>query len=174
MTPMGWLDLNSNNQKTLLSLQTNTDTCVNSADPDEMPYNEPSHQNQHCLPFCYWFWLKPLFATMNVSKFRDGRVHVRNLRIIGLRLLRKCISHFTNRVDTCTGICISWKFVFHFIARSWSFWTCLWSWSSAWNNYWHYTSKNLYTNGCITAISTTRSLRRCWRRHYYTICSRSA
>ena len=30
------------------------------------------------------FWLKPLFATMGVSRFRDGRVHVRNLGVKGL------------------------------------------------------------------------------------------
>ena len=30
------------------------------------------------------FWLKPLFATMSLSKFRDGRIHVRNLGNKGL------------------------------------------------------------------------------------------
>ena len=35
---------------TLLSLKTNTDAFVNSADPDEM-----AHQDLHCLPFCYPF-----------------------------------------------------------------------------------------------------------------------
>ena len=38
---------------TLSSLQTNTRTCVNSADPDEMPRNEPSHQYLHCLQSWY-------------------------------------------------------------------------------------------------------------------------
>ena len=32
------------------------------------------------------FWLKSLFATMNVSKFSDGKVHVRNLGIKELKL----------------------------------------------------------------------------------------
>ena len=38
---------------TLSSLQINTDTFANSADPDEMAHNEPSHQDLHCLPFCF-------------------------------------------------------------------------------------------------------------------------
>ena len=40
---------------TLSSLQTNTDTLANSAVPDEMPHNEPSHQDLHCLLLCHWF-----------------------------------------------------------------------------------------------------------------------
>ena len=63
---------------TLSSLQTNTDTFANSA------YPEPSHQDLHCNSVLD-FWLKPLFATMDVSKIRDGRVHVRNPGVKGLR-----------------------------------------------------------------------------------------
>ena len=37
----------------LSSLQTNTDTFANSADPDETAHNETSHQDLYCLPFCY-------------------------------------------------------------------------------------------------------------------------
>ena len=33
--------------------QTKTDTCANSVDPDEMACNKPSHQDLHCLPFCF-------------------------------------------------------------------------------------------------------------------------
>ena len=32
------------------------------------------------------FWLKPLFATLDVSKFRDGRVQIRSSWVEGLRL----------------------------------------------------------------------------------------
>ena len=28
---------------------------ANSIDPDEMAHNEPSHQDLHCLPFCFDF-----------------------------------------------------------------------------------------------------------------------
>ena len=35
------------------SLQTNTNTCANSVDPDETARNEPSHQDLHCLQFCF-------------------------------------------------------------------------------------------------------------------------
>ena len=38
---------------TLSSLQTNTDAFANSADPDKIAHNEPSHQELHCLPVCY-------------------------------------------------------------------------------------------------------------------------
>ena len=34
----------------LSSLHTNTDAFANSAEPDEMAYNESSHQDLHCLP----------------------------------------------------------------------------------------------------------------------------
>ena len=36
--------------------------------------------------FVIYFWLKPQFATTAVSKFWDGRVHVRNLGMQGLRV----------------------------------------------------------------------------------------
>ena len=29
------------------------DALANSADPDEMAHNKPSHQDLHCLPFCF-------------------------------------------------------------------------------------------------------------------------
>ena len=38
---------------TISALQTKTDTCANSVDPDEMAPKEPSHQDLHCLPFCF-------------------------------------------------------------------------------------------------------------------------
>ena len=63
---------------TLSSLQINTDILANSADPDEMACNKTSHQDLHYLPFWYGFLTTPLFATMDVSKFRDGSVHFRN------------------------------------------------------------------------------------------------
>ena len=30
-------------------------SCANSVDPDETVRYGPSHQNLHCLPFCFWF-----------------------------------------------------------------------------------------------------------------------
>ena len=57
-------------------LQTKTNTCANSVDQDEMAHNEPSHLDLHCLSF--YFRLKPLFASMDKSKFKKKRVHFRN------------------------------------------------------------------------------------------------
>ena len=71
----------------LSSLENNTDTVANSADPDETARNEPSHQDLHCLPLCYWCLTEPPFATMDVSKFKDGKVHVRNLGLKGLSVI---------------------------------------------------------------------------------------
>ena len=48
---------------TLSALQTKTDTYANSVDPDEMAHN------------------KTLFAVMNMPKFKDGRIHFRNLGV---------------------------------------------------------------------------------------------
>ena len=53
--------------------------CANSVDTDG-----PSHQDLHCLPFCYWPLIETPNITMNVSQFRDGKVHVRNIRMKGL------------------------------------------------------------------------------------------
>ena len=51
---------------------------LNSADPDETAHNEPSHLDLHCLPFFgFDFKLKPLFASVDMSKFGDRRVHFR-------------------------------------------------------------------------------------------------
>ena len=44
---------------------------------------KPSHQDLHCLAFYYWF-LSKQFATMDVSKFRDGWAHLRNSEVEGL------------------------------------------------------------------------------------------
>ena len=40
---------------TFSALQIKLDTYANSVDPDEMAHNEPSHQDQHRLPFCFDF-----------------------------------------------------------------------------------------------------------------------
>ena len=60
--------------------KTNTDPFANIADPGEMTQNKPSNQD---LQFAFWLliiWLKLLFATMDMSKFKDGRVYVKNSR----------------------------------------------------------------------------------------------
>ena len=36
-------------------LQIETIFVTNSVDPDETAQSEPSHQNLHCLPFCFDF-----------------------------------------------------------------------------------------------------------------------
>ena len=41
----------------------------------------PGDLGLHRLPFCYYFLTKTLFATMNVSKFREGRVHIRSAAV---------------------------------------------------------------------------------------------
>ena len=58
----------SYNSLTLSSLQTNTDTLAKSADPEKMAHIKLSHQVNS----------NPCFATTDVSKFRDERVHFRN------------------------------------------------------------------------------------------------
>ena len=56
-------------------LQTNTDTCANSVDPDEKRL--VTSQDLHYLPVTD-FRQKPFFARMDVSKFSDGIIHLRN------------------------------------------------------------------------------------------------
>ena len=58
------------------------DVFSNSADPDETVL---SRQDLHYLPYCYWFLNEPLFAAMDVSKFRDGRSLFRISRVKVLR-----------------------------------------------------------------------------------------
>ena len=61
----------------------NTDALqTNSEDPDETAHNEPSHRDLHCNSVID-FWLKPLFVTMDVSKFRDGGVNFKNSGVKG-------------------------------------------------------------------------------------------
>ena len=38
---------------TVSVLQTKTDTFANSIDPDQMALSGPSHEDLHCLPFCF-------------------------------------------------------------------------------------------------------------------------
>ena len=54
---------------TLSAWQTKTDTCANGVDPDETAHNELSHQDLHCLLFLFYIRLKPLFASVDMSKF---------------------------------------------------------------------------------------------------------
>ena len=98
--PTSYLELwNEHELFNLSSQQTTTDTCANSVDPDEIPHKEPSHQNLHCLPFHFDFRLKPLFASVDVSKFKDGRVHFRNLGVKGLRKNRSTYRLQTAEVE---------------------------------------------------------------------------
>ena len=69
---------------TLLALQTPTDIHANTVDPDET-----AHMSRLiwiytvCHSVCA-FWQRPLFATVGVPKFKDGRAHFRNSGMKGL------------------------------------------------------------------------------------------
>ena len=64
---------------------------ANSVDPDEMACNEPSHQDLHCLPFCFEFCLWPLFGAIVLTWFKDERVHCWNSEMKELN----CNIHFS-------------------------------------------------------------------------------
>ena len=55
-----------------------TISYANSVDPDEMAHNEPSDWYLHCLHSVFDARLKTLFASVDMPKFQDGRVHSRN------------------------------------------------------------------------------------------------
>ena len=42
-------------------------------DPDETAHTEPSHQDLHCLPFCFDFWVRPLFRTNGIDQIQSGK-----------------------------------------------------------------------------------------------------
>ena len=65
------------------TINPNQNQYLCSVDPDEMAHNEPSHQDLHCHSLFY-FRLKPLFASVDMSNFKEGRVHFRNSRMKGL------------------------------------------------------------------------------------------
>ena len=85
---------------------------ANSVDPDETAHNEPSHQDLHCLPFCFDFWLRPLFRTMVRIRFKDGRVHFRNSGMKGLELAKnrnlKCTSRVTIKSIKVAEVDLDW------------------------------------------------------------------
>ena len=58
-------------------MQNKTDTFVNSVDPAESARSEPSHHDLHHLLFCVFDFLTEIPF---VSKFRNGRVHLRKSR----------------------------------------------------------------------------------------------
>ena len=63
------LSLKKKKQKNKTKKKLNSQSAyANCVDPDEM--DKPSHQNLHCLPF--YFRLKPLFAAVYMSKFKEG------------------------------------------------------------------------------------------------------
>ena len=72
------------NVTNLLSLQTITDTCVNSVDPDETAHHEPSHQELHCLPCSYYF----------VTLCNYGRVQILNGNPISRLIVMMVICEF--------------------------------------------------------------------------------
>ena len=61
---------------TLSAQQTKTDTCTNSVDLDETAQNEPSHQDLHCLPFCFFYfrlYLNPCLHQWTCPTSRMGQ-----------------------------------------------------------------------------------------------------
>ena len=65
-----------NKDLTLSALQTRTNTIANSVGPNETTCNKPSHQDLHCdSVFDCRLKLKPLFASLDMSNFKDRRVH---------------------------------------------------------------------------------------------------
>ena len=40
---------------TISARQIKTNTCANNVDPDETARNDLSHQDLHCLQFCFFF-----------------------------------------------------------------------------------------------------------------------
>ena len=69
------------------ALQTQTDNFANSKDPDETAGNKQSHQDLHCLPFCFCFLLNLLSIRMDISKFKEGTVYFRTSGVKGLKLI---------------------------------------------------------------------------------------
>ena len=111
---------------TLSALQTKTDTFANSVDPDEMAHNEPSQQDLHCLPF----WLASPYETVDMSKFKAGRVHLRNL---GVKGLMDDVVFKTFQIFICNlliflhcaflkGSGYTWEVFYHFVQRKLLFW----------------------------------------------------
>ena len=64
--------------------QTKTDACANKEDPEEMAHKHRIYTVRHSV---FDFRLKLLFAAMDMSKFKDGKVHFRNLGMKGLILM---------------------------------------------------------------------------------------
>ena len=51
---------------------------ANSVDPDEMAHNEPSHQDLHCLSFCFIFLAGFPICNNGFVQIKDGRIYFRN------------------------------------------------------------------------------------------------
>ena len=66
---------------TISALLTTQNTCATSVDPDVMSRLIRIYTVCHSI---IDFWMKTLFATMDVSKFRDRREHFRNSEVKGL------------------------------------------------------------------------------------------
>ena len=82
----------------MLSLPFSSFSCkkhiyANSVDPNKMTCNMPFHQDLNCQSILD-FLSTPLFATTDVSKSKDGRVHFRNAGVKGLKSART--SHYPN------------------------------------------------------------------------------
>ena len=66
---------------TLSGRLTKKDSCANSVDPGETARLIKIYTVCHSV---FDIRLKPLFASVNMSRFKDGRVHFRNLGMQGL------------------------------------------------------------------------------------------
>ena len=71
-------------------MQTKTDTCANSVDPDKMAHNDSLLESLGSIQFtvCHsLFYYRPK-ASMNMSKLKDGGVHFRNSGMKGLNKVK--------------------------------------------------------------------------------------
>ena len=53
------------------ALKIEPDIGAYNVDPDETAHHEPSHQDLHCLPFCFDYFLS-LVAIIDMSKFSNA------------------------------------------------------------------------------------------------------
>ena len=101
------------------ALQTKTDICANSIDPDEMACIIMSSfiRIYMVCHSTYHFNLKPLFSSVDKSKFKDGRVHFRNSGMKGLKacLRYEYFSDVWNNRSQWSMILVNFKYKPHFI-----------------------------------------------------------
>ena len=86
-------------------LHTQTDTFASIADSDETARHQPSHQDLHCLPFCFWlfYWITYL-EKLTFPNSINERVYLRNSGVKGVKNTRR----FMSRNLPSTSLTINW------------------------------------------------------------------